>query len=57
MELWQCRRCGTWVIVNPTITDFLQMQTLLCQECLQIETRDTLQELNRKKLKVFREAK
>ena len=58
MELWQCRKCGTWIAVDPTITDLLMMRTLLCHECLQVETREALRELrelNKKSLKVFRE--
>ena len=58
MELWQCRRCGTWIAVDPTIVDLLLMRTLLCHDCFAIETREALQELrelNKKPLKVFRE--
>ena len=58
MELWQCRRCGAWIAVDPTIIDLLLMRTLLCHECFAIETREALQELrelNKKSLKVFRE--
>lgn len=57
MELWQCRRCGTWVAVDPTITDILKMRTMLCEECFVIEARETykeLIELNKKSLKVLK---
>ena len=60
MELWQCKRCGTWVAVDPTITDILKMRTVLCEECFVIETRETYQKLrvlNKKSLKVFKEMK
>ena len=58
MELWQCKRCGTWVLVDPTITDILKMRTVLCEECFVIETREIYEKLrktNEKMLKVFRE--
>lgn len=57
MELWQCRRCGTWVAVDPTITDLLMIRTLLCHECFVIETREALQELrelNKKPLRILK---
>ena len=60
MELWQCRRCGTWVAVDPTITDILKMRTMLCEECFIIEAREAykeLRELNKKSLKVLKARK
>ena len=60
MELWQCRRCGTWVEVEPIIIDILKMRTVLCEECFVIETRelyDKLRKTNGGMLKFFREMK
>lgn len=60
MELWQCKRCGTWVEVEPIIIDILKMRTVLCEECFVIETRelyDKLRKTNEGMLKGFREVK